>query len=55
LAHGLVKTDVNPKDRQNFTSCLNLSDDDVLVALEDIEGSQATRIYLRLLRSIVLG
>jgi hypothetical protein len=55
LAHGLVKTDVNPKDRQNFTSCLNLSDDDVLVALEDIEGSQATRIYLRLLRSIVLA
>ncbi|CAM4835067.1 unnamed protein product [Rotaria magnacalcarata] len=55
LAHGLVKTDVNPKDRQNFTSCLNLSDDDVLLALEDIEGSQATRIYLRLLRSIVLA
>jgi hypothetical protein len=55
LVHGLVKTDVNPKDRQNFTSCLNLSDDDVLVALEDIEGSQATRIYLRMLRSIVLA
>ncbi|CAF1131024.1 unnamed protein product [Rotaria sordida] len=55
FVHGLVKTDVNPKDRQNFTSCINLSDDDVLVALEDIEGSQATQIYLRLLRSIVLA
>jgi hypothetical protein len=55
LVHGLVKTDVNPKDRQNFTSCLNLSDDGVLAALEDIEGSRATRIYLRLLRSIVLA
>jgi hypothetical protein len=55
LVHGLVKRDVNPKDRQNCTSCLNLSDDDVLTALEDIEGSQATRIYLHLLRSIVLA
>ena len=55
LVHGLVKSDVNPKDRQNFTSCLNLSDDDVLSALDDIEGSQATRIYLYLLRSIVLA
>ena len=55
LLHGLVKTDINPKDRQNFTSCLNLSDDDVLHALEDIDGSLATRIYLRLLRSIVLA
>jgi hypothetical protein len=54
LVHGLVKTDVNPKDRQNFTSYVNLSDD-VLVALKDIEGSRATQIYLRLLRSIVLA
>ena len=30
-------------------------DDDVLHALEDIDGSLATRIYLRLLRSIVLA
>ncbi|CAF2803400.1 unnamed protein product [Rotaria sp. Silwood2] len=55
IAHDLVKTDINLNDRQNFTSCLNLSDDDVLVTLEDIEGSQATRIYLRLLRNIALA
>jgi len=32
LVHGLVKTDFNPKDRQNFTSCLNLSDDEAAMA-----------------------
>ena len=55
LVHGLVRTDIDLEDRQNFSACLNLSDEDVLNALEDIDGSQATRIYLRLLRSIVLA
>jgi len=55
LVHGLVQTDVNPKDRQNFSSCLKLSSDDVLVALEDLDDSEATRVYLILLRSIVLA
>jgi hypothetical protein len=35
--------------------CLKISSDDVLVALEDIDGSQATRVYLLLLRNIVLA
>ncbi|CAF4531642.1 unnamed protein product, partial [Rotaria socialis] len=55
LAHGLVKTDIEPKDRQNFSSCIKLSSDDVFTTLEDIENSQATRIYLHLLRCIVLA
>ncbi|CAF4339700.1 unnamed protein product, partial [Rotaria magnacalcarata] len=55
LAHGLVKTDIEPKDRQNFSSCIKLSSDDVFTTLEDIESSQATRIYLHLLRCIVLA
>ena len=55
LMHGLVKTDIEPKDRQNFRSCLKLSNEDVLIGLEDINDSQATRVYLRLLRSIVLA
>ncbi|CAF5067777.1 unnamed protein product, partial [Rotaria magnacalcarata] len=55
LVHGLVKTDIEPKDRQNFKACIKLSNDDVLAALEDIDGSQATRVYLRLLRSVVLA
>ena len=36
LVHGLVKTNINPRDRQNLTSCLNLSNDDVIAALKDI-------------------
>lgn len=55
FVHGLVKTDIDPKDRQNVTSCLKLASDDVINALEDISGSQATRVYLRLLRSIVVA
>ncbi|CAF3984908.1 unnamed protein product [Rotaria magnacalcarata] len=55
LVHGLVKTDIQPKDRQNFKACIKLSNDDVLVALEDVDGSQATRVYLRLLRSVIFA
>ena len=55
LVHGLVKTDIDSKDRQNFTCCLTLSDDDVLAVLENIEYSQVTRIYLRPLRSVILA
>ena len=55
LSHRLVKTDIEPRDRQNFNSCLKLSSDDVLIGLEKIDGSQATRVFLRLLRSVVLA
>ncbi|CAF1042870.1 unnamed protein product [Adineta steineri] len=55
LAHGLVKTDIDPKDRQNVSSCLKLASDDVSLALEDINNSLATRIYLFLLRCIILA
>jgi len=53
--HGLVKTDIEPKDRQHFESCLKISSDDVIHALEDIDGSQGTGIYLSLLRSVVIA
>ena len=55
LTHGLVKTDIEPKDKQNFHSCLKISSDEVLTALEEIDGSLATQIYLRLLRSVVVA
>jgi hypothetical protein len=55
LVHGLVQSDLTPSDRQNFASCLKLSSDDVLVALQNIDDSEATQIYLQLLRSIVLA
>jgi len=55
LVHGLVKTDIQPKDRQNFNSCVKISSVDVLSALEDVSGSYATQVYLRLLHSIILA
>lgn len=53
FAHGLVKIDIERKDRQNFASSLRIASDDVLSSLEDVDGSQATRIYLYLLRSVI--
>ena len=44
FAHGLVKTDIEPRDRQNFASCLKIASDDVVSALEDVDQSQAMRI-----------
>ncbi|CAF4379586.1 unnamed protein product, partial [Rotaria magnacalcarata] len=28
IDHGLTKSDINPKDRQNFSSCVKLTSDD---------------------------
>lgn len=55
LVYGLVKSDIDPKDRQNFGSCYKITNDDVLLILEDIDDCLATRIYLLLLRSIILA
>ena len=53
LFHGLVSSDLNPRDHQNYASCFRISRDEVLQALEGIDNSDATVIYLRLLRSII--
>ncbi|CAF4855980.1 unnamed protein product [Rotaria socialis] len=55
FVHGLVKTDIKPSDRQNYKSCHKILREEVINALEDIDGSLATRIYLRLLRSVALA
>lgn len=55
FVHGLVKTDIEPSDNQNYKSCLKILNKEVINALKDIDGSLATQIYLRLLRSIVLA
>lgn len=55
LIYSLVKMDIDPKDKQNFSSCLKTVSDDVLIALEDINYSQATVVYLRLLRSVMVA
>ena len=55
LSHGLVKTDIEPKDKQNFHSCLKISSDEVLAGLQDMDDSLDTQVYLRLLRSVVVA
>ena len=46
LNHNLVKSDVLPKDRQNFVSCEKISNEAVLNELTLIPASEATKIYL---------
>ena len=46
LNHNLVKSDVRPKDRQNFASCEKISNEAIFNELTSISGSQVTRIYL---------
>lgn len=53
LFHGLVFSDLNPRDHQNYASCFRICRDEIFQALEGIDNSDATMIYLRLLRSIV--
>ena len=47
LIHNLVKSDVRPKDRQNFPSCEKISSEAVLNALSSVTHSKATQIYLQ--------
>ena len=42
LDHGLTRSDVNPKDRQNYHSCLKLISDDVFNLLNDDVDSNGT-------------
>ncbi len=54
LNHNLVKSDVLPKDRQNFASCEKISNEAVLNGLNAIATSQATRIYVEVCLSTSL-
>jgi hypothetical protein len=53
LFHGLIASDIDPRDHQNFASCYRISRDEVFQALETVKDSNATFIYLKLLRSII--
>jgi hypothetical protein len=53
LDHGLTKSDINAKDRQNYASCIRLASDDVINLLGDNVDANGTAIYLKLLRLIV--
>ena len=53
LVHGLVKSDIYPRDKQNFASCEKISSNSAISALEEISDSLATCLYLRLIRSVI--
>ncbi|CAF4467397.1 unnamed protein product, partial [Rotaria magnacalcarata] len=55
LDHGLTKSDINPKDRQNFSSCLKLTSPDLFKILNDNNGTQGTLIYLQMLKMIAVA
>jgi hypothetical protein len=46
LFHGLVSSDLNPRDHQNFASCFRMSRDEIFQALDHIHNSNATTIYI---------
>lgn len=54
LDHNLVKSDVHPHDRQNYSSCLKITSDDVLSLLDRPE-TKATFVYLYMLKLIILA
>jgi hypothetical protein len=47
LDHALVRSDVDPKDRQNYKSCTKISNDNVLNLLEQVPDSMGIIIYLK--------
>jgi len=53
IDHNLVKSDIFPHDRQNYSSCLKITADDVLSLLKQIDA-KATYTYLYLLKLIIL-
>ncbi|CAF4264244.1 unnamed protein product, partial [Rotaria magnacalcarata] len=55
LRHGLVKSDIFPQDRQNFSSCVKIRSDDVTKCLAEIHESEGIIMYIRLLRSIMIA
>ena len=55
IEHNLTKSDVNVKDRQNFSSCLRISSEKVLNLLNKNEKAKGTYVCLTLLNLIISG
>lgn len=53
LEHNLIKCDVSPKDRQNFSSCIRMSSPTVLHLLGQFETAKGTCLYLSLLQLLI--
>lgn len=47
LSHSLTKSDLMPKNRQNYKSASKISNDNVLSLLESIANSLGIKIYLQ--------
>ena len=55
LDRGLTKFDINPKDRQNFSSCLKLTSADLFKVLKDNINTRGTLVYLQILKMILVA
>ncbi|CAF3986089.1 unnamed protein product [Rotaria sp. Silwood2] len=55
IDHNLCKSDLNIRDRQNFSSCQRISDDKVLIMLSFNEQYKATYNYLLLLNLLIMA
>lgn len=53
LFHGLVYSDLNPRDHQNYSSCWRISRDEIIEALKNVNNATATLVYIKLLRCII--
>lgn len=53
LDHGLTKSDLNPKDRQNYSSCVRIVSSDLLNLLSERRDAFGTLVYLQLLKMII--
>ncbi|CAF4498189.1 unnamed protein product [Rotaria socialis] len=55
LDHGLTKSDINPKDRQNFSSCLKLTSNDLFNILNATVDTRGTLLYFQVLKMIIVA
>ncbi|CAF1580650.1 unnamed protein product, partial [Didymodactylos carnosus] len=55
IDYGLIISNLNPRDLQYFQSCLKITSEDVLQILRDNSDTQATYVYLQLLKYIIVA
>ena len=53
-AQGLTKSDINPKDWQNFSSCLKFTSADLFKVLKDSVDTRRHLIYLQVPNMILV-
>ena len=53
IDHGLTRSDLNPKDRQNYHSCVKLTAEGISSILASDLDSLGTRVYLQILKMLI--